>query len=275
MVLVNCKSPKNSKSYTGSYDAIINLSSIKNALSGETEGPANLVFDKGMLYILAGDFLYKANVSSFKSGDAPIDGSKLPYEDIGTYVRTLNIVTPNDSHPYNMIVGPDGDIYITDAGANAIIHRKSAGHYSILAQFPNFANPTPVGPPQVQAVPTGIIFDGHDFLVSTLTGFPFVQGAATIYRVSLSGKVSVYQTGLSTLVNIANGGFYGHVVLHYGSFGMTGPNPNTGSLIIVNGNKSTMIKDGLNMPTGLKQIDNDIWYVSSMGDGTILKVEYN
>jgi hypothetical protein len=145
----------------------------------------------------------------------------------------------------------------------------------VLATFPNFANPTPVGPPQIQAVPTEIIFDGHDFLVSTLTGFPFLDGAAVIYRVSLSGNVSVYQSGFTTLVSISDGSVYGHVVLHYGTFGAMGFNANTGSLMIVNGNASTVIVDGLNMPAGLKQINNHSWYVTSMGDGTLLKVDYN
>lgn len=80
----------------------------------------------------------------------------------------------HDSHPYNLTKGADGHIYISDAGANAIIRRESAGHYSALAEIPGFANPTPVGPPQVEAVPTSILFDGHDFLVTTLTGFPFI-----------------------------------------------------------------------------------------------------
>jgi predicted small lipoprotein YifL len=275
VVVIDPNPPKNGKSSVMSYDAIIHLSSIKNALSGDVEGPAHLLFNKGMLYILAGDYLYTADVSSFNPGDQPIDGSTLPFEDIGSYVRSLNIVTPNDSHPYNMMVGPDGDIYITDAGANAIIRRESAGHYSVLAEFPNFANPTPVGPPQIQAVPTGIIFDGQNFLVSTLTGFPFLDGAAVIYRVSLSGDVSVYQSGFTTLVSIADGGFYGHVVLHYGSFGATGFVPNTGSMIAVNGSSSTVITDGLNLPAGMKQINNHSWYVTSMGDGTLLKVDYN
>jgi hypothetical protein len=275
VVIVSPNRGKSGKNHAVAYDAIINLASIRNAESNEIEGPAHMLYDKGMMYILAGDYLYRANVSSFKPGDNPIDGSKLPFEDIGTYVRGLNIVTPNDSHPYNLMKGPDGDIYITDAGANAIIHRESEGHYSVLAKFPNFANPTPVGPPQIQAVPTGIIFDGHDFLVTTLTGFPFLDGAAVIYRVSLSGNVSVYQSGFSTLVSISDGSVYGHVVLHYGSFGAMGFNPNTGSLMLVNGSASTVITDGLNTPAGLKQIDNHSWYVTSMGDGTLLKVEYN
>lgn len=276
VVVIDPNGGRNGKSNGSYYDAVINLSSIKNALSGEDEGPAHLLLDNGMLYVLAGDYLYKIDVSSFKPGDKPIDASKLPFEDIGSYVRSLSIVTPNDSHPYNLIKGPDGYIYIVDAGANAIIRRRSAGDYSVLAKFPNFDNPTSVGPAQVQRVPTGIIFDGHNFLVTTLTGFPFLAGQSVIYRVSLSGNVSVYQSGFTTLVEIADGSFqYGHVVLHHANFGATGFEPNTGSLILVNGSMSTVIKDGLNMPAGLKQINNHSWYVSSLGDGTVLKISYD
>ena len=256
------------------YDAIQNLSSIKNASSGEEEGPSNLILDHNFLYVLAGDYLYKINVAGFRPGDKVIDGTNLSHEDIGTYVRGLNIVVPNDSHPYNLIKGPDGDIYITDAGANAIIHRHSAGNYSVLAKFPTYANPTPVGPPQVQAVPTGIIFDGHDFLVSTLTGFPFLPNQANIYRVSLTGTVSVYQAGFTTLTNICDGNIYGHGILHHANFGQMGFAPNTGSFMLANGSTSKVLVDNLNMPVGLKQINFHSWYISSMGDGTILRVNY-
>ncbi len=256
------------------HDAIINLSSIKNAFSGDVEGPANFILDNGTLYILAGDFLYSVDVSSFKPGDQPVDASTLSHEDIGSWVRSQNIVTPNDSHPYNLIKCLDGSLYIVDAGANAIIKRKSAGSYSVFAKFPGVQNPTPVGPPTIQSVPTGIIFDGANFLVSTLTGFPFPDGQAVIYKVSLSGKVSVYENGLTTLTGIASGSFFDHVVLHYASFGATGFAANTGSLLSVNGNSVKVITDGLNLPAGIKQISPQSWYVTSLGDGTLLKISY-
>ncbi len=257
------------------YDAIVNLSSTINEVSGEIGGPSNLILDKNYLYILATEFLYKVNVAGFKPGDPAIDGSKLTREDVGSFVKGLHIVVPNDSHTYNLIKGPDGDIYIADAGANAIIHRHSAGNYSLLAKFPTYANPTPVGPPQVQAVPTGIIFDGHDFLVSTLTGFPFLEGKANIYRVKLSGEISIYQAGLTTLVNIADGNFYGHAVMHFGNFGPMGFMPNTGSFMLANGSAIKVLVDNLNMPVGIKQINYHSWYISSMGDGTILRINFD
>ncbi len=257
------------------YDAIVNLSSIINENSGEVQGGGHLLLDNGRLYVLAGNYLYKVNVSNFKPGDTPIDGSTLPFEDVGSFVLSYPFVSnAHDTHPYNLIKGPDGDIYIADAGANAIIHRKSERHYSVLAEIPGFANPTPVGPPQVQTVPTGLIFDGHNFLISTLTGFPFITGHANVYKVSLAGNVSVYQPGFTTLVDIANGNIYGHLLLQYGAFGPTGFVPNTGALILANGFGMTTLTSTLNMPVGLKQVNNQTWYITSMGDGTVLKATY-
>jgi hypothetical protein len=263
------------KEATITYDAIINLSSITNALSGEVEGPANLLLDNGTLYILAGDFLYTADVSSFNPGDAPIDANTLPHEDIGSWVRSQNIVTPNDSHPYDLIKGTGDKLYIVDAGANAIIQRKNVGDYSVFAQFPDFPNPTQTGAPYIQSVPTGIIFDGSNFLVSTLTGFPFLNGQAVVYRVSMSGNVSVYKKGLTTLTGIAPGNFFGHAVLHFGSFGPTGFDPNTGSLLLTNGLTTKVIANVLNMPAGIKQTNHQSWYVTSLGDGTLLEISYS
>lgn len=257
------------------YDAIVNLSSINNALSGEIEGPAHLLLDNGMLYVLAGNYLYTIDVSHFMPGDTPIDASTLSYEDIGSFVLSYPFVNnAHDTHPYNLTKGPGGDLYITDAGANAILHRKGANQYSVLAEVPGIANPTPVGPPEIQSVPTSIMYDGHDFLVTTLLGFPFPTGSALIYKVSMSGNVSVYQQGLTSLVDMAEGNFFEHLVLQHAVFGEKGFEPNTGALIWVNGTTKRQLAGGLNMPVGLKQVNARTWYITSLGDGTLLKAAY-
>ena len=256
------------------YDAIVNLASINNALSGEVEGPAHLLLDNGTLYVLAGNYLYAVNVSYFKPGDSPINAAKLPYEDIGSFSLSYPWVNnAHDTHPYNLTKGPDGDLYISDAGANAIIHRKSAGNYSVL-EIPGIANPLPIGPPQIQAVPTSILYDGHDFLVTTLLGFPFPGGHALVYKVSRSGGVSVYQDGFTSLVDIAEGNSLEHIVLQFATFGEQGFEPNTGALVWANGRTPRQLAGGLNMPVGLKQVNQRSWYITSLGDGTLLKAAY-
>ncbi|MEO6893426.1 MAG: ScyD/ScyE family protein [Ginsengibacter sp.] len=260
------------------YDAIVNLESYMNVHSGELQGTVHILLDGGMLYVLSGDHLYRANISHWRAGDKPLDAKKLPSENIAAVIS--QIPSPNnpeaDSHPYNLIKGPNGDLYITDAGANAIVHRMSPNHYSILAEFPSFANTTGIGGPFVQPVPTSIRFDGREFLVTTLTGFPFPAGQATIYKVTMSGNVSVYQTGFTMLVDQAEGHGLNHIVVqHAASFNpASGFAPNSGELLWVNGSTSTLLAGGLNQPVGIKQANDYTWYVTSLGDGTVLKVTY-
>lgn len=262
------------------YDAIINLSSYANVHSHELQGTVHILRDGGILYILSGDNLYQADISHFKPGDAPIDANTLPVEDIASVISTIPSANnpENDSHPYNLIKGPDGDLYITDAGANAIIHRKSANNYSILAEIPGQANPSfpGLGGPTIQAVPTSIRFDGRNFLVTTLTGFPFLSGKAIIYKVSLSGNVSVYQEGFTMLVDQAAGNYSNHIVVQFASSfnPASGYAPNSGSLLLVNGSTTKVLADGLNQPVAIKQVNNHKWYVTSLGDGSVLKVTY-
>lgn len=119
---------------------------------------------------------------------------------------------------------------------------------------------------------TGIIYDKSNFFVSTLLGFPFPPGQSIVYKITPSGDVSVYQQGFTSLVDIAKGNYMGHLVLEYGTFGATGFTPNTGRLVWSNGASINQLAGGLNLPTGLKQVNEHTWYVTSMGDGTLLKV---
>jgi len=257
------------------YDAIVHMSSMPNALSGEIEGPAHLLLDSGKLYVLAANYLYTVDVSNFKPGNTPLDATSLQYEDVGSFSLSYPWVNDaNDTHPYNLTKGPDGDLYISDAGANGILHRKGAGVYSVVAEIPGIANPLPFGPPQIQGVPTGIIYDGHDFLVTTLLGFPFPSGYARIYKVSRSGDVSVYQEGFTSLTDIAEGNVLGHIVLQFAISGAKGFEPNTGAIVLANGKTSRQLAGGLNMPVGIKQVNQRAWYITSLGDGTLLKAAY-
>ena len=177
---------------------------------GSPEGLNHLLYENGKLYILHAteDKLYIADVSGFVPGLTPaVDASSLKTEDIGTFVRAAHPNAPDDpdSNPYNLTIGPDGDLFVVDAGANAIVRRKKTdGSLSIFATFPDVPNPSfpAVGPPTTDAVPTGIVYDGTNFLVSTLTGFPFPEGLSKIYKVSATGTVTLYKDGFSGLTDL-------------------------------------------------------------------------
>ena len=256
-------------------DVIVNFESLISD-GGEATGPSHLLFDDGLLYILgASGKMYKAVASSLKPGSTIVQASSLGVENIGAYVLAQKPVT-NDSHPYNFTLGPNGTIYITDAGANAIVKREKNGVLSIVAQLPNIPNPTPVGAPVVEAVPTGIYYDGENFLITTLRGFPFPAGKATIYKMTPAGILSEYQTGFTTLVDIAKGNSNGKLVVSHGSFSLTtfSFTPFSGNLSWATGSTSTVFVDKIDEPGGLKQEDDHTWYVTSFTGNSVIKVTY-
>jgi len=194
------------------------ITGFVSAISPENspEGLNHLLYREGKLYILHGveEKLYIVDVSGFTPGvSTPIAASSLTGIDIGTFVRNAHPNAPDDkdSNPYNLTFGPNNDLFIVDAGANAIIRRNmTSGALSVYAVFPDYANPTypsaPTGPPTIDAVPSGIVFDGTNFYVSTLGGFPFPTGIASIYQVSGTAAApvtpTVYKSGFSGLTDL-------------------------------------------------------------------------
>ncbi|GAB4024103.1 ScyD/ScyE family protein [Spirosoma gilvum] len=193
------------------------ITGFVSAISPENspEGLNHLLYKDGKLYILHGveEKLYIVDISGFVPGvSAPIPASSLTGIDIGTFVRTARPNAPDapDSNPYNLTFGPNGDLFITDAGGNAIIRRdKTTGALSVFAIFPDTPNPgfpASPGPPTLDPVPTGIVFDGTNFFVTTLIGFPFPAGQAKIYQVAGTGTApitpSVYKSGFSGLTDL-------------------------------------------------------------------------
>ena len=241
---------------------------------GNPSGLNHLIYERGMLYILHGaeGRLYMADVSDFKPGDEPMQASELEYQEIGSFVLNNGFA---ESNIYDLTFGPKGDLFITDAAANSVIRRDSrSGDLSIFATFPSFPNPTPVGPPMVQAVPTGIEFDGRRFFVSTLTGFPFLEGEAVVYELQPNGEFSVYQEGLTTLVDVELGIDRKPYVLQFSEFGEAGWVPNSGKIVNVTDNEVNVIKEGLNFPTDIELKGRNIAYVTDMMEGKVLRIVY-
>lgn len=239
---------------------------------GEITGVGHVLYKNGILYILGGysGKLYRVDVSGYRLGDPARPASSLTSFDIGTFVLSQNLSDPIDSNLYNMTFGPDGNLYIVDSGANAIIKRdKDSGALSVFARFPNIT-------PQTQPVPTGIVHDGSKFLVSLLTGFPFTTGAAKIMQVSNSGVVSDYRTGFTTLTDIELTANKAPVVTQLAEFVFQPPTnvgfqPNTGA---VRNESGTVLLGGLDRPTDIERISGSTYYVLTTSNGTIRRVTF-
>ena len=111
-------------------------------------------------------------------------------------------------------------------------------------------------------------------MISTLTGFPFLAGQATIYQMDLTGKLTVQKPGFTSLVAVENDGNGGALVLQYGTFGAMGWNANTGQLLRSNQTGVSVLFDKINQPTDLKIVDAHTAYMTVLGDGTLQKITF-
>jgi hypothetical protein len=260
------------------YPVITGFLSVINP-EGTPYGLTGLALQDGILWILHGaeGRLYRFDINEFQIGDEPFQASELAYDDLAAFVRSYPFPEPvEEPNSFNLTVGPRGDLFIVDAAANAIIRRQAGtGTLSLFATFADLPNNTGVGPPTIDPVPTDIVYDGHRFLVSSLTGFPFPPGQANIYQVDLAGNVSVYQSGFTTLTGIELGLYNQPLAIQFGIFGQEGPVPNSGRLVAANKKSITPVAEGLNFPTALKKADPKKYYIGSSTDGKIYKLTYN
>jgi hypothetical protein len=120
-----------------------------------------------------------------------------------------------ESNPFDL-AERDGYIFVSDAAGNSIVRiDASTGETRLYAVFNKLPNPLhpQIGPPEMDAVPTGLAFGPDGALyVAFLTGFPFPEGAAGVYRLvdkngdgdALDdGEKTLAVTGLTAAIDVA------------------------------------------------------------------------
>ncbi len=109
------------------------------------------------------------------------------------------------SNPWGLALSEDGrDLYLTDASQNCLLRIDPAtGRWRRLARFGPLPNPTPVGPPVVDAVPTNVRIYGNSVLVSFLSGFPFAGGNARVLIVNPeTGAADPFISNLTSVTDV-------------------------------------------------------------------------
>jgi hypothetical protein len=95
-------------------------------------------------------------------------------------------------------------LYVVDASLNKVsVVGADSGAVATLAAFPPVDNPLSFGPPVTDPVPDSVRLYGDQLLVTTLTGFPFPTGAASVRQVNtVTGEKSVLISGLTTTIDV-------------------------------------------------------------------------
>ncbi|SOD92201.1 ScyD/ScyE family protein [Spirosoma fluviale] len=240
---------------------------------GAVFGLNHLLLQGTTLYMVHGveGRLYTFDVMSFQPGNPPVSAQSLAYEAVGDWVKAYSFVDDtNETDLFNLTIGPGGDLFIVDAAANAIIRRNATTHaLSVFATIPPIIT---AGTDTLEAVPTGIVFDGQRFLVSNFTGYPYPGGRATIYQYDLQGNESTYQTGLSTLTDIELDENGLPVVLEYGTWIGQGFLDNSGTIMRSTTQGNTRLLGGLNYPNSIKRSGSNTYYIAQTFEGTIQRV---
>jgi sugar lactone lactonase YvrE len=183
-----------------------------------------------------------------------------------------------DSNPYGLLALPR-DRLVTDAGGNSLVDVAANGDMTTLATFPKAPVP---GPPR-DAVPTDVVVgpDGA-YYVSTLTGFPFTAGTASVYRVVRGQAPTLYAWNLTALTDLAFGPDGSLYVLQHASAipGIPFPFAGPGAIWRVppgGGGTSTLVAGGLPRATGLVVGADGALYASvngaSAGNGAVWRIE--
>lgn len=179
---------------------------------------------------------------------------------------------PFDSNPFGLLAEP-GKRFVADAGGNSLLRVDANGHVSVVTTFPSTPAPLPfvqsdAVPTEVQRGPDGALY------VSTLSGVPFLPGAAKIHRVVPGGTPTVYADGFKTITDFTFGRHGSLYVLEYASGAFLTP-PGRVVHVARNGTR-TVITTALTNPTGILVDHHGAIYVSNRGDqavvGEVLKI---
>jgi hypothetical protein len=172
--------------------------------------------------------------------------------DIARHERKVNPVDNPDSNPTGLAKAGKAGFVVTDSGGNSLVrvrHHKVRG----IAAFQDRQGISPVtgpDPTTYQSVPTDVV-KGPDgaWYVSELTGFPFIPGAARIWRIVPGHKPHVFAKGLTNVTSLAFDGKKLYAV-QLADAGLTGGPP--GSLVRVRPGKSAKtVAGGLMFPYGV------------------------
>ena len=252
---------------------------VSVASDGGVSGGGRLALLDGVLYASVGEWLADPD-SSPPAGVGTIiqvndDGSTSEVAAFWPFERDVNPYPPVlHAHPYGIIGGPDGMLWVADAGGNYLGKVDPAsGEISVVAVFEPLPGVFPRPEYDMELltdpVPTAVTVgaDGGIY-VSLLSGAPFVPGSAKVMAVADDGSISDYATGLTMLTDLRTGPDGNLYATQFGVFTEQGPQPASGAVIrIREGGDSEVVASGLSFATSLDFNEAGDAYVAINGVG--------
>ena len=245
----------------GEPDVIGSLPSV--AVGADFIGAARVTALDGVVYATVGAWHIaggetvtlpmQAQVVRIEDGEGVMVADLWQYELLNNPDGTGNL----ESHPYGIIAGADGLLYVTDAAGNSLLSVDPAsGEVETLAVFEGmpgvFPSPWRNNEPITDPVPTAVVLaDNGDLYVSLLSGAPFIPGSAKVVKV-VNGEITDFALGMTMLTDLKQGPDGNLYATSFGMFTEEGPVFNSGAIlrILPDGSVETLVS-GLPFATAL------------------------
>jgi hypothetical protein len=256
------------------------LTGLPSITGSDTLGPSDIAFTGNQKFVLSiglgGDVAFRdaygadgALLGTLVSGKLKEGGVSLFADVLANEAANNPDGTDINSDPTGFV--RDGNSYIlADSGGNDVVQANHKGTFNTVAVLPpvDMVAPPFLGLPPgtiipADSVPTAVTRGPDGALyISELTGFPFQEGAASIFRIVPGQAPTVFATGLTNVTDLefdASGTLY---AVEIASTGLL--NPPVGSLVKVNPGSSThdTVIGDLASPYGVA-IRNGAAYVST------------
>ena len=248
-------------------------------------GPHDISFQgRGGAYVTVGACFLLNNESCGRLVQVAASGQWRSAGDIRAWEVANNPDGAHDgeSNPYAVLALPSERI-VADAAGNTLLRVGANGEVSMLALFParSVEWPAPGDVFPMDSVPTAIAIgpDGA-YYVGELTGFPFPENGARIYRVLPGQAPALYANGFTNIIDLAFDEDGSLLVLEIAAHSLMSGDP-AGQLIRLNPDLSreTLIgvDAGLVSPTAVAIGDDGAIYISNHGQdpgiGQVLRFE--
>lgn len=240
------------------------------ALGSLVSGVAALQFVDGRLYALLAGAGCSHGIPNVPNGIIRVKhggaGTTL-VADLSHFIMTHPVKNPepDDFEPdgtwYSMVRVGD-DLFALEPN-HGELDKIDLEHGDTKAHISRVAD---ISASQGHIVPTAVAFHNGNFYVGNLNTFPVVPGSSKILLITPRGHVSVFATGLTTVVGLA----FHHGTLYALEMSVApgDPAPGMGKVVRVerNGDIDTVVS-GLTFPTGMAFGPDGALYVSTFGFG--------
>jgi hypothetical protein len=249
------------------------------ALGGFVSGVADVEFIGNTLYALLAGGGCSHGVPTIPNGIVQVNpnGSWTMIANLSAWLQSHPVQNPeeDDFEPdgtFYSMVNVHGDMYVIEPNHGDMIKVTTGG---------NITRVVDISASQGHIVPTALAYKGN-FFVGNLNTFPIPQGSSKIMKITPSGQLKDWVTGLTTVLGLVIDKQDRMFVLE-NTVGAPFPTPGLGQIVQVDhsGNKE-VIATGLSLPTGMTLGPDGNLYVSNwgfspgaIGGGQILKVTLN